>query len=807
MPAKKNPGAGNTGGQANTDWGIEIDATSVSPEIRERYFSIVENAPGWHATLVDFNTDPRRQTTIPAAVLWRSASRVDTTQSDICPETGATDHSNIGTVSAGQTIRTKSGQNTLWEDRLAGRISGQPTCPSAAPAGVEFGSLPTVKSMGTEEVRIVIGFDTEFTTEADGTSRHIDSYQFAWVDPVDAELRYEVVILPLEQQRITLESALYVVSRIGELHRFSNGFRDSSKVGASELNPRGVRRGSMVGDSHKKRLDNLYEEHSIRVVLAGHFLKADMTAFLHPSAKLRDPMVRLTSAAGGLVTLQPFRLQHKLGRGSSARWLPFSVDVRDTMNQVSPDHKSLKALGEVCGVPKLDVGDAISDMSALMRDDLPLFLDYGVNDAVIVVEYLAMLWGRNITPPVTLSSGGARAARDGVMRYWGIDEPAQFMLRFQGLVRKTLVSSTDHHDHQLSYYAVRDLTPVDGDANQVHTMCKAAFHGGWNSCLSPGYHPHQTYDHDLQSAYPSAMSAVLDVDFVNGCIDEVIKDREITLDDFVEHGPVTPLVGYVSWEFPDGVEPCLPVRLGDSVIYPRTSAGCGAAQGDDVDEYDGFEGAHCFGPEIYLALKLGARVTCQIGFKLKVLYVEDVATGQPVPSRSLRAAMTQMVEDRNTAKKVFGKKSLEELTIKVATNSVYGKSAQDVAERHGWDAWREEMDNVGGSAITSPVHAGMTTSLVRAALLATANQVEILSVTTDGVISAEPDLEHLDLFGFADVLRDSRVALTGDSTVWEVKHSQDDLVNLSTRANASMRDGGVLAKGGLKTPKTSRAGA
>ena len=86
-------------------------------------------------------------------------------------------------------------------------------------------------------------------------------------------------------------------------------------------------------------------------------------------------------------------------------------------------------------------------------------------------------------------------------------------------------------------------------------------------------------------------------------------------------------------------------------------------------------------------------------------------------------------------------------------------------------------------------------------MLATANEVEILSATTDGVISREPSLEHLELYGIADVLRDSREALTGDSTVWEVKHQQTDLLNFSTRANASLEPGGVLAKGGLKTPK------
>lgn len=103
----------------------------------------------------------------------------------------------------------------------------------------------------------------------------------------------------------------------------------------------------------------------------------------------------------------------------------------------------------------------------------------------------------------------------------------------------------------------------------------------------------------------------------------------------------------------------------------------------------------------------------------------------------MRAALRQMVKDRETAKKVFGKGSLEDKTIKAATNSGYGKLAQDVSERSGWDAWSEEMASIGGSAVTSPYHAAMTTSLVRALLLAMANEVEMISVTTDGFIATE----------------------------------------------------------------------
>lgn len=170
--------------------------------------------------------------------------------------------------------------------------------------------------------------------------------------------------------------------------------------------------------------------------------------------------------------------------------------------------------------------------------------------------------------------------------------------------------------------------------------------------------------------------------------------------------------------------------------------------------------------------------------------------------------MKQLIDDRNAAKHVFGKGSIEELTLKTGVNSVYGKTAQDVAEQRAWNAHEQAMDAVGGSSITSPYHAAMTTSLVRAQLLATMNQLHdgghfVLSVTTDGFITdATCDkVNTLDLYGLASVLSKAREALTGDSTIWEAKHSQDDLVNFTTRGNVSLSLGGVCAHNGLKAPR------
>lgn len=120
------------------------------------------------------------------------------------------------------------------------------------------------------------------------------------------------------------------------------------------------------------------------------------------------------------------------------------------------------------------------------RDHLIDFLEYGANDAVIVLEYLTALWGVGAIPPVTLSGGGAHALRKGVKAHRGIEDAgnAAFKARFQGLV--SVDEGRDVSDDGLSYYSVHSLTPVDGDANQVHSAFEKAFHGGWNSCLQVG---------------------------------------------------------------------------------------------------------------------------------------------------------------------------------------------------------------------------------------------------------------------------------------------------------------------------------
>lgn len=680
-------------------------------------------------------------------------------------------------------------------DRVTVTASGASPSPVSTPA-IAFGDLPSVKAMGTGKKALVVGFDTEFTTTSEGR-RVIDSYQFAVPDPEDPSLMVEVVILPEpgSLHRISLHRALWEVVRVAELWR--------SRLVPHTVGDRGVARSAFWmpewdhlyrAEAAQQRSDAL-AKHRVPLVLAAHYGSADLTAF-RTGGRERDVdhLARLTSAAGGLVTLTPFRLQRSNENGWW--WESISLTVRDAMGHAPAGQQKLKDLGLACGVPKLEVPDDwIERMSDYRREHLEDFLEYGVNDAVIVVEYLARVWGEGIRPPVTLSGGAASALMASGIGYFGeeaglsgVTTAADFRRIFAGLVDEDDGVDVVEEDDKLSFYAKRGRVPLDGAAGQTMGAYAPAYHGGVNSCPRPGSYPVETFDIDAQNAYPTAMASITDLDWEQGAIEQIVHERVLSLDDVPS--PVTAIAAFVSFRFPDDVRyPCLPIVSDGTLLYPRSS--------------DGSAGTWVCGPELWLALQLGVEVFCQIGYIGRVLRRPDGS-----PSRVLRSGVKQLIDDRNTAKELFGKGSIEETTLKGGVNGIYGKTAQDVAEQRAWDAFAQEMDSVGGSSITSPYHAAMTTSLVRAQMLAAMNEIEahggrVFSVTTDGFIT-DVDVDavnDLGLYGMAEVLAEARMALTGDPTIWEAKHHQTDLVNFTTRGNVSLQLTGVCAHNGFKIPK------
>lgn len=537
-------------------------------------------------------------------------------------------------------------------------------CPAPAPvagsvsaSATAFGDLPSVRAVGTGRAGIVVGFDTEFTTV--GGARVIDSYQFAVPDPTDASLMVEVVILPLDGGRLSLHGALWEVVAAAELWKSPLAPTIKTDGGRrSVIGPRGVPRAEFWSDDPEERREALAKL-KLPLVLACHFGSADLTAF-RCDGRVPDHLTRLTSAAGGLVTLLPFRSQRQ-GDGHGKYWQALSVSVRDTMAHAPAGQKGLADLGQACGVPKLGVPDGwISNMTGYRAQHLEDFLQYGINDSVIVVEYLARLWGDGAVPPITLSGGAAAAMVSTGSVYLEVTTSKDFRRKFAGLVVEDDGLEVVEEEDRLSYYAKRSRNPIDGAAAQLSAAFAHAYHGGLNSCPMPGYYPVPTVDIDAQNAYPTAMACVLDVDWEAGVIEEVIHERSLTLDGVPS--PTTPFVAFVSFTFPVGTaHPCLPVVADKTLVYPRTS--------------DGSAGTWVCGPELWLALRLGAEVFCQIGYRARELEGPDDGR-----SLVLRHSVKSLIDDRNTAKRLFGKGSIEEKTLKTGVNSVYGKTAQDVAE-------------------------------------------------------------------------------------------------------------------------------
>lgn len=342
------------------------------------------------------------------------------------------------------------------------------------------------------------------------------------------------------------------------------------------------------------------------------------------------------------------------------------------------------------------------------------------------------------------------------------------------------------------YVPIRD----NPDAKLVSEFFEEAYTGGFNASFHIGMITDRTTDFDLQNAYPTAMSSVLDIDWSKP-VRDFPRNYELSLQDIPS--PLIPAVAVGSYDFPDDVYvPCIPNPVpGGLKIYPR--------HGRNV---------YMSGPDMYLALKLGARVTVYRGFTCMILEKDGQA------SKSLSYAVRNLVQDRRLAKELYKEQPLVQLALKTMVNSGYGKTAQNVSPKTRYNAKKMGRVDAEPSAVTSPYHATYTTALVRCYLIACINQLHdmgyrVYSVTTDGFITDAPTevLRGLDGYGFQNIFQQGRYTLNQTTEmcdanqVWEPKHFNDVFLNITTRGNVGINDQGVLAHNSFITGevKDSRA--
>lgn len=696
--------------------------------------------------------------------------------------------------------------------------------PAMLPVLADFGSYPSLTAARPDKPCILIACDSEWQTLDKG--RDMISWQFAFVK---GAMLVEMVFIKVCQDEDDLPLTLALGCILDYLgvcsvdlrkirrYKYCSGWdssgnpvvsvTDNVHVAVSMANY--VYRGRDIGFTHEQVVNmpdafaprnkrdwawfhsflDFSLVDSVKVCLVCHSGNADISTFSDIDFVLRC----CTEVQGGLVTLQPIRLSPKsLVNVSHDSVFPVSLSIADTMCHAPAGMKKLKNLGDVVGIPKIDIPDAQkSSMLSLLENSPCLFMEYASTDSVVTLMYCSALYGYNNTPPVTVTSAAASVMRGSMMSYMNVDNTDDFNKKYRGLV-KVSHGKVQRPDN-LGYLDASSLEPMSDSVHSVQYFSSQAYHGGYNSCSEVGYFPQETYDYDLQNAYPTAMCLVPDIDWGNPIKFE-IRNRNLDLRDFQMFGnlfnPLLPFVAYVRFKFPDSVKfPCIPVNVDGVPVYPRTS--------------DGLNGVYVAGSFIYLALRLGAEVFCETGYVLNTLLTDDYQE-----SRSLAHAVLQLVKDRNRAKAKHGKKSLEELILKVMVNSGYGKNAQNVIDKSSWSAFRDCMESLGCSAITNPFSAMMTTSVVQCELLAAQNQMFSLgyvscSVTTDGFISDCPEdvLKRLDLYGFRPFMEQARRFLTDnkDSELWEIKHHQNDLINFCTRGNVSLLPHGVCAHNSTKS--------
>lgn len=525
---------------------------------------------------------------------------------------------------------------------------------------------------------------------------------------------------------------------------------------------------------------------NVSVTLVAHNAKADISTFNQDGAYCKNILRYLTEAQGGLFTTQPIVMGiGSLRRKSQGSYLyPVSLSIRDSMCSAPADAKKLADLGRTIGVPKVELPAGFSKdrMDTFMECDLPSYMDYASTDAVIALLYTSSIYGINREQPPTLLSAGTKIIRDLIADEMGVSSTAEFNAAYRGI--KSVVTGKKKSSSGVGFYEEKDFEAVNDAARLLQDIAPLAYHGGYNSCSEVGYYSDTTYDFDLQNAYPTAMCLVESIDWDNCILDEYKPGSTLSMDDFIgvdgKLNICAPIMANVSFKFPDGVKyPCLPVNIEGVPVFLKSS--------------EGISGVYVCGPELYLALRLGAEITVHRGFKARARTDADGNI-----QYSLRSAVKQLVNDRQEAKHMFGKGSLEELILKLFVNGAYGKVAQSVKRRSRWSAFHDEMEEIGISPITSGGFAAMITSIIRAVLLAAQNQIDALghkvySVTTDGFISdiPEDELRQLDLYGFREKMGEARLFLTDgcDPEIWEMKHMQRDLLNFTTRGNVSLNTG------------------
>ncbi|MBZ9940134.1 hypothetical protein LB533_03345 [Mesorhizobium sp. BR1-1-13] len=595
---------------------------------------------------------------------------------------------------------------------------------------------------------LIIGFDTEYQSrdaigptkdEAQGVKNEILSYQFC--------------------------------TRL-----ISQGCRDEAPVQSSGIIiPKDARR-LLLRDFIAIAIGKFISDHPDRKVptdiyLVGHFTRADLPMFDEFADEAKATMSNVRSTFVSIDRAIPMRIVD----GRRQEIAEFSIRLRDTILLAPANAKQLADVGKMLGFNKIELADTLAKereikghMKQFRSENWPKFREYAIRDAEICTQYAEQLirqydelFGK-FAMPLTLTSFGSKLAiAQWEQKGWKPDDVLgreehkvpSFSKRLGRPVTKTV------HPHQeLVHYELEFVSE--------------AYHGGRNEQFLYGISDEGIWrDHDLSSAYPTAMTLLCKPDWER--IERDVAIEAIELLDLA--------FASVDFEFPRSVRfPTLPVRTANGIIFPRKGRAC------------------CAAPELVLARQLGAELKLRRSVR--------------VPVEQGVRIFSDFINECISRRKEFTKGTFGNLFWKEVGNSTYGKTAQGLRKKRVYDLRADDMVELPESELTQPFFAAFITSYTRAVLGEVLNgfpdTVQVFSVTTDGFLSnaKDSDLALATKGPIFDSFRLAKLQMGRNDPPMEIKHTIRQPLGWRTRGSATLKLGLadeideniVLQKGGIK---------
>ena len=512
------------------------------------------------------------------------------------------------------------------------------------------------------------------------------------------------------------------------------------------------------------------------LIVCGHFIKADLLTFNNAFANLKNHIHSLRNSVSSLgdnygVDLEAV-YQQRVDKEPIKIWdrnrnpKTLFIIYYDTMF-FAPSGKTLDDVGELVGVNKLkiDAPYSIERMDEYLEGDKSNLEAYAIRDAEIsclhmarVIQFCKTLNLRSV--PYTI---GGIATRSFIQSLGDTD-------RYRELFAYEKITKVIWPEQKAN-----PLTITRNIANRVSKLSKDfaadCYHGARNESFFTG--PTNTgtwYDYDAPSCYPVVLASIRKLDYLKTVISHNVEDY---------FGDVFG-IAWVRFSFcPSTRFPSLPVRTSsDMLCYPLNGE------------------SYCTAAEIEVAARQGA--TLEIIYGNVIPWLDDDCFFTPF--------MGWAREQRNALEEGC----FEERLLKEIANTVYGKVAQAVRPKSGFDLQVGFNKEMPPSLITHAHYAAHTTGGARALMSEMLNAIPekytVISVTTDGFLTDAP-LSEINLTGpICNRFRELYHKIEPDGgEILKEKHRVKQLLSMKTRGQATLipADGykPVLAKAGVKTPK------